>query len=138
MTAAHRIGNEPVQKPGRSKQDYGTPWPLIRAIEKRWGRLTIDLAATRHNSKAPKCITPEEDSLKQDWSERIGDGLGWLNPPFEDIDPWAKKCLLWYVSTNSSSARVIMLSPASIGSEWFADNCEGRPRTWELFAGGMK
>jgi hypothetical protein len=47
----------------RSKQDYGTPWPLIRAIEQRWGNLTIDLAATRENAKCGVFITPEEDSL---------------------------------------------------------------------------
>src|SRR2546428_14111343 len=82
----------PCQKPGRSKQDYGTPWPLIRAIEARWGNLTIDLAARADNAKAPIFITPEENSLTQDWNNRIGNGLGFLNPEFDDIDPWAAQC----------------------------------------------
>jgi hypothetical protein len=55
----------PKQKPGKSKQDYGTPWELIRAIEARWGKLTIDLAARADNAKAPLFITPEENSLIQ-------------------------------------------------------------------------
>lgn len=119
MTQAIRVGLEPAQKPGQSKQDYGTPWPLVRAIERRFGPLTIDLAATRHNAKAPKWITPEEDSLKQDWAERVGEGLGWLNPPFAAIAPWAAKC------AGCIGISIIMLTPASVGSEWFADHCEG-------------
>jgi phage N-6-adenine-methyltransferase len=114
--------SEPIQKPGKSKQDYGTPWSLIRAIEARWGSLTIDLAARADNAKAPLFITPEEDSLKQDWSTRIGDGLAWLNPPFGDIAPWAAKC------SQAFGTSIIMLTPASIGSEWFAEHCEGKAK----------
>src|SRR5574338_47234 len=75
----------------RSKQDYGTPRTLIHAIERRWGKLTIDLAATADNAKCERFITPEQDSLIQNWELKIGDGLGWLNPEFADIDPWAAK-----------------------------------------------
>lgn len=110
----------PLQKPGRSVQTYGTPLPLIRAIEARWGKLTIDLAASAENAKAPLWITQEEDSFRQNWAERIGSGLGWLNPPFGDIGSWAKKCAL-----ESRRTRIIMLTPASIGAEWFAEYCEG-------------
>lgn len=119
MTSTARIGREPVQKPGRSKQDYGTPWELIRAIEARFGKLTIDLAATAENKRCDRFISPEVDSLAPHvrWASYIGDGIGWLNPPFEDIAPWAEKCL-------SSCANVILLTPASIGSEWFAENVE--------------
>jgi hypothetical protein len=111
----------PRQKPGQSKQDYGTPWPLIRAIENRWGPLTIDLAARADNAKARVFITPEENSLTQDWNDRIGNGLGFLNPEFDDIDPWAAKCAGCWKD-------IITLTPASIGSEWFADNCEGNAK----------
>jgi site-specific DNA-methyltransferase (adenine-specific) len=113
-----RIGNEPVQKPGRSKQDYETPPDLIAAIEARWGKLTVDLAARADNAKCPRFITPEQDSLVQDWAAWIGDGIGWLNPEFADISEWAAKC------AGCIGIRAIMLTPASIGSEWFADHCE--------------
>lgn len=43
--------SEPIQKPGRSKQDYGTPWEFIRAVERRWGKLHVDLAAHSENAK---------------------------------------------------------------------------------------
>jgi len=120
----------PAQKPGRSKQNYGTPWELIRAIEARWGKLTIDLAARADNAKAPIFITPEEDSLTQDWTKRIGNCLAFLNPEFDDIAPWAAKCAGWTDQPKPAlKGGIIKLVPASIGSEWFADNCEGKCKT---------
>lgn len=110
----------PRQKPGQSKQDYGTPWPLIRAIENRWGPLTIDLAARADNAKAPLFITPEEDSLTQDWNERIGNGLGFLNPEYDDIAPWAAKCAGWLGRPKPAlKGGIINLTPLTV-SEWFA------------------
>jgi hypothetical protein len=108
----------PKQKPGNSKQDYGTPWPLIRAIENRWGPLSIDLAARADNAKAPLFITPEENSLTQDWNDRIGNGMGFLNPEFDDICPWVAKCA-------GCVKPIISLTPLTV-SEWFAKHCEGK------------
>ncbi len=104
----------PAQKPGRSKQDYQTPDDLLAAIKAKYGPLEIDLAAREDNKKAPICITPEQDSLKTPWP--IGP-LCWLNPPFSDIGVWAAKC-------NLAGSRVIMLTPASVGSEWYAKFCD--------------
>lgn len=106
----------PKQKPGNSKQDYETPDDLIAAITKRYGPLEIDLAAREDNKKAPLCITPEQDSLVTPWPT---DMLAFLNPPFENIKVWAQKCA-------ESNAKVIMLTPASVGSEWFAKFVFGR------------
>jgi len=120
MTAAERIGREPVQKPGKSKQDYGTPWELIRAIEARFGKLTIDLAATAENRKCERFISPDDNAFLYSWHDLIGDGIGWLNPPFENIGPWVHKCA-------SCGSSVILLTPASVGSMWFASYVEGSP-----------
>jgi hypothetical protein len=123
LSAAQLTLTGPSINRHRSKQDYGTPWPLIRAIEKRWGPIMIDLAATAENAKAPRWITPEEDSLIQPWDELIGvDGLGFLNPEFADIDPWAAKC------NAHRQVSITLLVPASIGSEWFAEHCEANAK----------
>jgi hypothetical protein len=59
MTQSARcVPREPIQKPGRSKQDYETPPDLIAAIEARWGKLTVDLAACADNTKCARFITP--------------------------------------------------------------------------------
>lgn len=114
----------PVQKPGRSKQDYGTPWELIRAVEARWGQLRTDLAANDDgsNAKAPQWTSSAFD---YDWS---GFGLCWLNPPFGRIGKWAKKCL----EESRRGARIIMLTPASVSSEWFAKYADGNARVVAL------
>jgi len=114
---------EPRQKPGKSKQDYGTPWNLIRAVEARFGRLDVDLAAHADNTKAQRFISPEEDSLVVPWAAHLGPALAWLNPPFADIEPWASKCL---EETRASSLRVVLLTPASVGSNWFAEHVHRR------------
>lgn len=112
--------SEPKQKPGKSKQDYGTPWAFIRAVEKRWGPLAIDLAARADNAKAPRFITPEADSLssRNPWSPWCRE-IAWLNPEFADIAPWAAKCAANAEVYRAGGGRIIMLTPASIGSEWF-------------------
>lgn len=126
---AEEIRTGPSINRHRSKQDYGTPWPLIHAIERRWGKLSIDLAATPQNAKAPVFITPEEDSLVQDWAERIGAGNAWLNMEFADIAPWVSKCAEWLKREKPALAgSIITLTPASIGSEWFANHCERKAK----------
>lgn len=99
-----------------SKQDYGTPWEFIRACEARFGPIVCDLAAHEGNTKAPLYITQEADSLAVDWAGWLPTGTLWLNPPFVDIAPWAAKC------ADESTRRhglILMLTPASIGTEWF-------------------
>jgi len=114
---------------GSSRQDYGTPWELIRAVEAKYGTIHADLAATPQNAKAKNFLTPEEDSLTFPWSERWPAGTLWLNPPFSDIAPWAKKCA---EEGPRRYGLIIMLTPASIGSNWFAEHVYGNARVLAL------
>lgn len=114
----------PEQNRGSSRQDYETPDDLIEAVTLRFGEIGFDLAATRENSKGKRCLTPETDSLKAMW--QIYDGeIAWLNPPFADINPWAAKCAETAVELSGGS-RILLLVPASIGSEWFRANVHGK------------
>jgi|SRR5580693_2099451 phage N-6-adenine-methyltransferase len=115
----------PIQKPGRSKQDYESPADFMSAVEYRFGALDVDLAAREDNAKAPIFITPEEDSLSLAWGELVGlygfdEMLAWLNPPFGHIAPWARKCLA--ETSKNYGLRILLLTPASVGSNWFADS----------------
>lgn len=69
----------PAQRPGKSEQDVTTPWRLIDAVEKRFGSLHYDLAASVANCR----VRPphygvedhygiEENSLEQDWVKLSG------------------------------------------------------------------
>lgn len=93
---------------GKSKQDYETPADFIKAAEARFGSLTLDLAATAANMKAPAFLA---DAFAADWPT---DKLCWLDPPFAHIEPWAKKC-------HESGSHVLFLVPASTGAKWFID-----------------
>ncbi len=105
-----------------SRQDYPTPQKLIQIIEQEWGQLTLDLAATAENRKAPYYLGPEHDSLKEPW--HLWPGTCWLNPPFKKIGPWARKCR----EEAGNGARIIMLVPNSTGARWFRTDIHGHAR----------
>lgn len=119
--------SEPKQKPGKSKQDYETPWEFIRAVERRFGKIAVDLAARADNAKAPNFVTPEQDSLSivVDWNQWAST-VCWLNPPFANIASWAEKASLAAPCFAKAGGRILMLTPASIGSEWFAAHVYGK------------
>ncbi len=108
----------PAQKPGKSKQDYATPRPFLDAVERRFGPIRFDLAAHDRNRVVTAYYGPGsphgEDSLAQDWAQH--GGVLWINPPFDDIAPWAKKCR----EEGVRGARPVLLVPAAVGSNWFA------------------
>lgn len=105
----------PTVKRGQSKQDYETPEDFMDAVIHRFGSISFDLAASVDNTKAYHYFTEEQDSLKQSWHE-LG-GLLWLNCPFNNITPWARKC----AEEAARGAKILFLTPASVGANWFAD-----------------
>lgn len=105
-----------------SKQDYGTPRNLMRAVWRKFGPHSFDLAAHAENTKHARFFTPEEDSLAQRWHAIPGlpsSPLLWLNPPFADIAPWAKKAR---GTVLLGDVRIAFLTPASVGAQWFSDH----------------
>lgn len=119
----------PVQKPGRSRQDYATPRAFLDAVERRFGRIHWDLAAHRGNETTGRgCFygpgSPHggsEDSLQIPWTQygpRLPSGdaaLQWLNPPYAHIEPWVAKAS----AEADIGARIAVLVPAAVGSNWF-------------------
>jgi phage N-6-adenine-methyltransferase len=105
----------PRQKPGRSKQDYQTPREFIKALERRFGRITIDLAASEKNAVCKKYIDKKKDSLKRPWPTK---GVLFLNPPYRWLRPWFAKCAEHRKLLKKGSV-LLVLVPASIGSIWF-------------------
>lgn len=115
----------PAQKPGKSKQDYATPPEFIAAVKHRLRieAFVVDLAASAENTKSANYFTKEDDALSGDWegaADHYGGGWMWLNPPFADIAPWAKKC------KESLPTRIALLVPAAVGSNWWRDYVDGK------------
>lgn len=109
---------------GKSEQSVGTPSEFIEAVEDRFGLIDFDLACSPNNCVCEYGWGPEWaliiDALSRDWSEFHG--TLWLNPPFVNIQPWAKKC----ESVKDRLGLTIMLVPASIGTNWYMDHVEGK------------
>jgi len=104
----------PTIKRGKSKQDYSTPKEFLDAVRARFGSIDADLAASAANAVSPAFYdVAKEDSLTRAWNE-LGGWL-WLNPPFNNIEPWAAKC----AAESALGARILFLTPASVGSNWF-------------------
>ncbi len=108
----------PIQKPGKSKQDYCTPPTFIKALERKLGIVgfSIDLAASKENAICPQFYSEKDDSLMQPWFR--GTQWGFCNPPFLNILPWVTKA---NVESAIHGTQVAMLVPASVGSNWWLD-----------------
>jgi len=113
----------PSVRRGKSKQDYGTPWEFILAVEGRFGPIVWDLAAHEGNAKHANFYSVADDTLVQCWSERHPSGNLWLNPEYGNIAPYAQKCA--YESARRHGF-IFMLTPASIGTDWFAEHTKGK------------
>lgn len=100
---------------GASKQDYETPPEFLNAVTHRFGPINCDLAARKDNTKGQNWIDISRDSLTVKWHEYRGNC--WLNPPFDNITPWAKKC----ADESQKGAQILFLTPASVGANWFCN-----------------
>lgn len=122
----------PSIKRGRSEQVVGTPRVFLDAVEDRFGVITWDLAATADNRVNGRNGLGREDYFGPDHpSERYRDALAadwdmsgtlWCNPPFASIGPWATKC----AEARTRCDWTLLLVPASVDSEWFAEHVHGK------------
>lgn len=122
-TASRSVKSQNVQTGAPGKQDYETPDEFFRLCNREFN-FQWDLAAHESNIKCPLWYGPGSpyalDSLSTSWYQN--GGFLWLNPPFAEIKPWARKCL----EESEKGARVAMLTLASTGANWFRDYCWDR------------
>lgn len=105
---------------GQSRQDYQTPPEFLAAVKSQFGTIGWDLAAHAGNHVVPDYYGPGgavEDSLSVNWNmlttvrTEHGHpiGLGWCNPPYDNIKRWVKK------AAESRLTHLVMLVPTSTG-----------------------
>lgn len=115
----------PAQRPGKSETVVQTPDDFIRAVKSMLGikKFAVDLAASDDNAQARNYWTKEEDSLQRAWYLWLDTGdWAWLNPPYDRIELWVKKCV---EEAACSGVRIAVLVPASTGSNWWAKWVDG-------------
>jgi hypothetical protein len=111
-----------AMKRGKSAQDVRTPRAFLDAVESRFGVIFFDLAASPGSSVVvgdeanDLSWGPERDSLKQDWTQLKQ--LCWLNPPFDPILPWVRKCAESTVH-KSIDLEIALLCPLAVGTKWW-------------------
>lgn len=107
----------PAQKPGRSETVVRTPPEFLTAVKAFLGigEFRIDLAASPNNAVATDYFTKEVNALAMPWKFP---GWAWLNPPYDDIAPWAERAMYWGLTHGT---KIAMLIPASVGSNWWRD-----------------
>lgn len=102
----------PKQKPGKSNQNVGTPPDFIRAVERRFGAISCDVAASEQLHVCRHYYTSESNGLVQRWDAV---GWHWCNPPYARPRPWVDKA----IAEMDAGAKTMMLVPASTGTAWF-------------------
>jgi len=120
-----------------SKQNYQTPKNFINAAVNKFGRIAFDLAADESNAQAKDFYTEADDSLKQDWvrltyQSGYGQSVLWLNPPYDKIHLWAAKCADFGRNVIKSNTKLLLLVPASVGSDWFTHHVFGKSTVYLL------
>lgn len=108
----------PTINRGKGNNNAATPWKFIKAVENKFGPLGWDLAASKENSKVGfgHYFNEVDNALVRSWSGLKLKELAWLNPPFTNITPWAKKC----AEEVQMGARILLLVPASMAN-WLWD-----------------
>lgn len=102
-----------VRAPERQDTDEReTPPELYQEIVRRVGRPSLDVCATKQNTKCPTFYTPFDDGLSQPWAVNF-----WMNPPYSDVQEWASKACREVVN---HSVRGIVLVPSATETAWWA------------------
>jgi site-specific DNA-methyltransferase (adenine-specific) len=94
--------------------EFESPGAFMAKARKRYGKFTLDPAATKKNAKAPRFFTRRDDGLSQPWKS----ANVFVNPPYgRGLLRWVKKAV---EETKAKRAkRVVMLLPARTDTKWF-------------------
>lgn len=101
-----------------SKSDiWATPQDFFNNLNAEFN-FTLDPCALPDNTKCSKFYTPEQNGLKQDWSNETV----FCNPPYSDIKNWVEKAY----NEAKRGAKVVMLIPARTDTRYFHDFIYGQ------------
>lgn len=115
-----------VNRP-KAEQCYRTPPELLAAVERRFGKITFDLACTTVDAVAPLgyAIDAGADALQRDWRELAAlgpDFLGWCNPMWGKSRYYAAKC----AEAGAAGLRVLLNCPLAPDARWYAKHVHGK------------
>ena len=102
----------------KGDQETATPWSLFDIYNKRFGPFTIDVCASKANTKCRIFISKETtNALKVHWPYG---SVAWMNPPFGGLYDWMQKA---YLSARDDGCTVVCLVPCWTSDRWFHQFC---------------
>ncbi len=103
-----------TETPPDEKDLWRTPGWLFRWLNARFA-FDVDLAADRDSAVVGAYYS--EAALQSPWSHTYPKGIGYLNPPYSNIDPWVWKA----IEEMRSGFTTVMVMPSPNGEDRFAD-----------------
>lgn len=95
--------------------EWETPWDLFDELNDEF-HFTLDVCATRENTKCKKYYTKRDDGLSKNWEKEIC----FMNPPYgREISRWVEKAFVQPKDMGESV--VVALLPARTDTKWFHD-----------------
>lgn len=104
--------------PAEAKDEWRTPRWLFEWLDERFG-FEIDLAASDEDMLCYSRFTKDDDALRSIW--RANGKVGFVNPPYSDIDPWLVKA----VEEARKGFTTVFLIPAPNGEDRYGDHVFG-------------
>ena len=92
---------------------WATPQDFFNALKQEFN-FTLDPCALPINAKCSKFYTPEQNGLKQDWSNETV----FCNPPYSNLKEWVEKAS----NEAKRGAKTVMLIPARTDTKWFHEH----------------
>lgn len=93
-------------------EEWETPQEFFNQLNEEF-HFTLDVCATRENTKCSRFITKQDNALNQDWN-----GTCWMNPPYgRQIKVWMKKAFDESLKGNT----VVCLVPSRTDAGWWHD-----------------
>lgn len=120
--------------PDSTRSNWRTPDYLFNYLDLRFGPFDIDLAACESSSKCDMFYSKEINSLAQDWTihKRM-----FLNPPYDDIMPWAIKAADTIAKAKSGTTITVVL-PNDNSTAWYAKFLSGSSRVINIISDGKR
>ncbi len=72
------MSNNRIKTEQTGRNDYGTPWPVIRFLEKQFGKFDLDPCCFPDTAKAKKYFTKKDNALSKKWFGNV-----FMNPEWE-------------------------------------------------------
>jgi len=110
--------NHPQQKAKPQVDDRALPPSEFEKLNAKF-RFTIDVAASRDNTKMTRFYSIEDCGLKASWAgERV-----YCNPPYSNISPWVEKA----ICDEPRAELIVMVLPANrTEQKWWLEWIEPR------------